>query len=109
MRRNLELTQGLVFSQRVLIALIDKGLSRQVAYKLVQNNAMKAWKEKTSFLRLLKADADVKAHLSDKELESLFDYNYFMRHADSVFSRLGLTGKKRSKAVKAAELAPQSL
>jgi adenylosuccinate lyase len=109
MRRNLELTQGLVFSQRVLIALIDKGLSRQVAYKLVQNNAMKAWKEKTSFLRLLKADADVKAHLSDKELESLFDYNYFMRHVDSVFSRLGLTQKKKTRAVKAAELAPQSL
>jgi adenylosuccinate lyase len=109
MRRNLELTQGLVFSQRVLIALIDKGLSRQIAYKLVQNNAMKAWKEKTSFLELLKADAEVKAQLSDKELESLFDYNYFMRHADSVFSRLGLTEKKKGKAVKAAELAPQSL
>jgi adenylosuccinate lyase len=70
---------------------------------------MKAWKEKTSFLGLLKADANVKAHLSDKELESLFDYNYFMRHVDSVFSRLGLTGKKKTKTVKAAELAPRSL
>jgi len=109
MRRNLELTQGLVFSQRVLIALIDKGLSRQTAYKLVQHNAMKAWKERTSFLELLKADSEIKAHLSNKELESLFDYNYFMRHADIVFSRLGLTGKKKAKVVKTAELAPQSL
>jgi len=109
MRRNLELTQGLVFSQRVLIALIDKGLSRQKAYELVQHNAMKAWKGRTSFLELLKADSEVKAHLSDKELESLFDYNYFMRHADKVFSRLGLTEKKRAKAVKTVELAPQSI
>jgi len=109
MRRNLELTKGLVFSQRVLIALIDKGLSRQKAYELVQHNAMKAWKGRTSFLELLEADSEVKAHLSDKELESLFDYNYFMRHADSVFNRLGLTEKKRAKAVKTVELAPQSL
>ena len=109
MRRNLELTQGLVFSQRVLIALIDKGLSRQAAYKLVQNNAMKAWKDKTSFLALLKADSEVKAHLSDKELESLFDYDYFLRHVDSIFSRLGLTEKKKARAAKPAELAPRSL
>jgi adenylosuccinate lyase len=109
MRRNLELTQGLVFSQRVLIALIDKGLSRQKAYELVQHNAMKAWKGRTSFLELLKADSGVKVHLSYKELETLFDYNYFIRHADSVFSRLGLTEKKRAKAVKTVELAPQSL
>jgi len=109
MRRNLELTQGLVFSQRVLIALIDKGLSRQTAYELVQRNAMKAWKQRTSFLELLKADSDVKASLSNKELESLFDYNYFMRHADSVFHRLGLTEKKKVKSVKTVELAPQAL
>jgi adenylosuccinate lyase len=109
MRRNLELTQGLVFSQRVLIALIDKGLSRQKAYELVQHNAMKAWKGRTSFLELLKTDSEVKAHLSHKELESLFDYNYFTRHADKIFSRLGLTDKKRAKAVKTVELAPQSL
>ncbi len=108
MRRNLELTQGLVFSQRVLIALIDKGLSRQKAYELVQHNAMKAWKQRTSFLELLKADPEVKAHLSEKELESLFDYNYFIRYVDKVFQRLGLTEKKRAKAVKAAELAPQA-
>jgi adenylosuccinate lyase len=109
MRRNLELTQGLVFSQRVLIALIDKGLSRQKAYELVQRNAMKAWKQRTSFLGLLKTDPEVMAHLTESELKSLFDYNYFIKHVDKVFQRLGLTEKKRTKAVKAAELAPQAL
>jgi adenylosuccinate lyase len=108
MRRNLELTQGLVFSQRVLIALIDKGLSRQKAYELVQRNAMKAWKQRTSFLELLKADPGITGKLSNSELESLFDYNYFTRYVDKVFQRLGLTEKKRTKAVKAAELAPQA-
>ena len=109
MRRNLELTQGLVFSQRVLISLIDKGLSRQKAYELVQRNAMKAWKQRTSFLDLLMTDTEVMAHLSEKELKPIFDYNYFIKHVDKVFQRLGLTGKKRAKAVKAGELAPQAL
>lgn len=109
MRRNLELTQGLVFSQRVLIALIDKGLSRQGAYELVQRNAMKAWEQKNSFLELLKADTEVTAQLSESELVSLFEYGYFLRHVDKVFQRLGLTEKKKAKAVKAGELAPQAL
>jgi adenylosuccinate lyase len=109
MRHNLELTQGLVFSQRVLIALIDKGLSRQKAYELVQRNAMKAWKQRTSFLDLLMADTEVMAHLSEKELKPIFDYNYFTKHVDKVFQRLGLAGKKRAKTVKAGELAPQAL
>jgi len=109
MRRNLELTQGLVFSQRVLIALIDKGLSRQRAYELVQRNAMKAWEQKNSFLDLLKADTEITTQLSELELSSLFDYGYFVRHVDKVFQRLGLTEKKKAKAVKAGELAPQAL
>jgi adenylosuccinate lyase len=109
MRRNLELTQGLVFSQRVLIALIDKGLSRQKAYELVQRNAMKAWKQRASFLDMLMADTEVTTHLSQRELKSLFDYNYFIKHVDKIFQRLNLTAKKRAKTVKAVELAPQSL
>ena len=109
MRHNLEITQGLVFSQRVLIALIDKGLSRQKAYELVQRNAMKAWKQKASFLNLLKADAEITAQLSESELELLFDYSYFLNHVDKVFKRLGLVERKRAKAIKAGKLAPQSL
>ena len=90
MKENLELTKGLVFSQRVLIALIDKGLTRQHAYELVQRNAMKAWKERTDFLQLLKADSEVTASLPLAELESLFDYQYYLKHVDHIFDRLGL-------------------
>ncbi len=90
MRENLEVTKGLVFSQRVLIALIDKGLSRENAYKLVQRNSMKAWKERTSFLDLLQADPEVGKHLPQSELDGIFDYQFFLRHVDAVFERLGL-------------------
>jgi len=91
MRRNLELTQGLIFSQRVLLALIGKGLNREEAYEMVQRNAMEAWQQKKSFLSLLEADNRITAHLTRSELESLFDYNYYLKHVDSIFERLGLT------------------
>ncbi|MFQ5988023.1 MAG: adenylosuccinate lyase [Dehalococcoidia bacterium] len=90
MRENLEVTRGLIFSQRVLLALIEKGLSRDEAYEIVQRNSMKAWKERVSFLDLLQADPDVSKRLSKSELEGLFDYGYFLRHVDAVFDRLGL-------------------
>jgi adenylosuccinate lyase len=85
-----ELTKGLVFSQRVLLALIDKGLSRQKAYDLVQRNAMKAWKERADFLQLLEADSEVTVSLPPAKLESLFDYQYYLKHVDHIFERLGL-------------------
>ena len=92
MKRNLDVTKGLVFSQRVMIALIDKGLSRQQAYEIVQRNAMKAWQERVSFLGLLSKDAELKKHLSKKELGAIFDYNFFLRHVDEIFQRLKLGG-----------------
>lgn len=90
MRENLELTKGLVFSQRVMLALIEKGLSREEAYRMVQRNAMKAWKERASFLDFLIGDPEVGKHLSKAELEGIFDYEYFIRHVDAIFARLGL-------------------
>jgi len=90
MRENLEVTRGLIFSQRVLLALIEKGLGRDEAYEIVQRNSMKAWKERVGFLNLLHSDPDVSKHLSKSELEGLFDYGYFLRHVDEVFERLGL-------------------
>ena len=90
MKENLEVTKGLVFSQRVMLALIDKGLSRQEAYEMVQRNAMQAWHERTSFIQLLGGDPDVVKHLSKSELQGIFDYSYFVRHVDAVFARLGL-------------------
>ena len=90
MRQNLEITQGLVFSQRVLLALIEKGLSRPGAYAVVQRNAMRAWKQKIPFVNLLSADPEVTAHLGKDELAKIFDYNYFVRYVDTVFERLKL-------------------
>ena len=92
MMENIDLSRGLVFSQRVLLALIDKGLTRQQAYKMVQRNAMKAWKERTDFLGLLKADGEVVGYLPASELEPLFDYQYYLKHIDEVFERLELMG-----------------
>jgi adenylosuccinate lyase len=91
MKKNLELTKGLVFSQRVMLALIEKGLSRQKAYELVQRNAMKAWKGSRSFLTLLKRDSEVVAVIKPKDLESIFDYKYYLGHVNEIFNRLGLT------------------
>jgi adenylosuccinate lyase len=91
MKKNLELTRGLVFSQRVMLALINKGLSRQKAYELVQRNAMKAWTGNRTFLTLLKRDTEVMRAVGPKELESIFDYQYYLGHVNEIFNRLGLT------------------
>ncbi|MFQ5826837.1 MAG: lyase family protein, partial [Dehalococcoidia bacterium] len=88
MRENLGLSHGLIFSQRVLLALIDKGMSRQGAYEVVQRNAMRSWKERADFLGFLGADSEVSSHLPRTELEGLFDYDYFLKHVDEIFERL---------------------
>jgi len=110
MRHNIELSRGLVFSQRVLIALINKGLTREEAYKMVQGSAMKAWEEKKDFLSLLEADRRIAAHLSKAELNSIFDYGYYLKHVDEVFERLGLSGaRKKTKRAKIEGLAPRAI
>jgi adenylosuccinate lyase len=90
MKQDINITHGLVYSQRVMLAIIDKGLSRQQAYELVQRNAMKTWAEGKDFLSLLKADNEVTAIISDSELEKLFDYSYYLRFIDDIFKRIGL-------------------
>jgi adenylosuccinate lyase len=109
MRRNLDLTQGLVSSQRVLLALIDKGVGREKAYRMVQDKAMRAWQEKKSLLSLLEADAKITAYLSKPELESLFDYDYYLKYVDSIFERLGLTEMKKIKQTEVEKLTLQPL
>ncbi len=110
MKKNMELTKGLVFSQRVMLALIDKGLSRQKAYELVQRNAMKSWQGNKNFLNLLKADPEVMAILPQPELESLFDYQYYLRHVDEIFERLGLTKAQwKDTVTEPTNLRPMSL
>ena len=89
MRKNLDKLGGLVHSQRVLIALTQKGVAREDAYRLVQRNAMKVWSgESSDFLGLLKADKDVRGALSDKELEENFDLGYHFKHVDTIFKRV---------------------
>ena len=88
MLANLDQLGGLVHSQQVLLALTQKGVSRENAYVYVQRNAMKIWAEGGSYLDNLKADADVSAHLSDQELDSLFDLNQHFQHVDTIFKRV---------------------
>jgi adenylosuccinate lyase len=88
MKKNLERLGGLVHSQRVLLALTQKGVSREDAYTLVQRNAMKAWRGKGDFLALLKADRDVRKHLSDKELTANFDLDFHFAQVDVIFRRV---------------------
>jgi adenylosuccinate lyase len=88
MRQNLDRTGGLVNSQRVLLALTQKGVSREDAYRLVQRNAMKAWRGDGDFLTLLKGDAEVRKALSDKELAANFDLDFHLAHVDTIFKRV---------------------
>ncbi|MFH1015732.1 MAG: adenylosuccinate lyase, partial [Chloroflexota bacterium] len=111
MKKNMEMTKGLIFSQRVMLALIEKELSRQKAYELVQRNAMKAWKGSRNFLTLLKADPEVTSVLPVAELEPIFDYKYYLVHIDEVFQRLGLTKSqwKTASVSETSDLSPMAL
>jgi adenylosuccinate lyase len=88
MRRNLDRLGGLIHSQRVLLALTQKGVSREDSYSWVQRNAMPVWRGEGDFLQLLKADQDVSKALSAAELEALFDLGYHTRHVDTIFRRV---------------------
>lgn len=88
MRRNLDLLGGLVFSQRVLLALTQKGMSREDAYLAVQRNAMKAWEDESDFQVALAADSEVTAHLDAAELAELFDIGYHTKHVETIFHRV---------------------
>lgn len=90
MKRNMERTQGLPFSQRVLTALIDKGLSREEAYDTVQAKAMQAWEEGRSFQDLLMCTDKVHAYLSDEEIAACFDPAWHIQHVDTILRRLGI-------------------
>lgn len=88
MQQNLDRLGGLIHSQRVLLALTQKGISREDAYLYVQRNAMIAWQQGRAFLDLLKADADVRAALSDAELSAVFDLDYHFKHVETIFARV---------------------
>ena len=90
MLKNMERTGGLIYSQRLLLAVVDKGVLREDAYKWVQRNAMKRWLEGEDFRENVKKDPDIAKYLSAEEIDACFDYKFFLRHVDMIFARFGL-------------------
>ncbi|CUM12607.1 adenylosuccinate lyase [Listeria monocytogenes] len=90
MKRNMDRTLGLIYSQRVLLALIDKGLAREAAYDVVQPRAMEAWEKQVPFRELVEQDATIIENLSAEEIADCFDYNYHLKNVDLILDRLGL-------------------
>jgi len=90
MRKNLEKTLGLVFSQRVLLTLLAKGVTREIAFEWVQSNAQTAWEQQTDFQYLLLQDTDICAVLSREEIAELFDYDYHLKNISFIFDRAGI-------------------
>jgi adenylosuccinate lyase len=91
MRRNLEATHGLVFSHRLLLTLVDSGLARDEAYRLVQSHAMHAWEEESDFRELVRSDPEIAGRV---DLDSVFDLEATVRHVDTVFDRLNALVEK---------------
>jgi adenylosuccinate lyase len=91
MRKNVDSTRGVLFSQRVLLALIEKGMARETAYGVVHSRAMESWDQDLDFREMISAEPEVSERLTGAELESLFDYSYYLRHVGEIFDRVGLT------------------
>lgn len=90
MKRNMDRTLGLIYSQRVLLALIDKGLTREEAYDTVQPRAMESWEKQVPFRELVEGDSVISAKLTKEEIDDCFDYHFHIKHVDTIFNRLGL-------------------
>ncbi len=90
MQDNLEKTNGLIFSQKVMLNLIDQGMLREDAYDIAQRNAMKAWEDDQSFKELLLADEELLEYLTPQEIDEIFDYSYHLQNIDVIYQRLGL-------------------
>jgi len=88
MLKNMELSYGLYNSQRVLLALVEKGLTREEAYRITQSNAMRSWKEGIPFMNLLLNDEEVRKYLTEDEIKSIFDLNYYTRNLDYIYERV---------------------
>jgi adenylosuccinate lyase len=91
MKRNMDKTYGVIFSQRVLLALIDKGMAREAAYDIVQPKAMEAWETETPFKQLVENEEEITDRLSQVEIDDCFDYTYHLKNVDAIFERIGLT------------------
>ncbi|WP_220751477.1 adenylosuccinate lyase [Apilactobacillus xinyiensis] len=90
MKSNMMMTHGLIYSQRVMLKLIDAGMTRESAYDLVQPLTAKSWDEGKAFRPLVENNTEIREHLSDDDINDAFDYHYHLRHADEIFKRVGL-------------------
>ncbi|RIW33946.1 adenylosuccinate lyase [Bacillus salacetis] len=90
MKRNMDRTLGLIYSQRVLLALIDKGMAREAAYDTVQPKAMEAWEKQVPFRQLIEEEEAITSKLSPAEIDDCFDYNHHLKHVNTIFERCGL-------------------
>lgn len=90
MKRNMDRTLGLIYSQRVLLALIDSGMTREEAYDTVQPKAMEAWEKQVPFRQLVEAEESITSRLTSEQIADCFDYNYHLKNVDFIFERLGL-------------------
>jgi len=88
MKENMARSYGLFNSQRVMLALVDKGLTREAAYELVQRNAMKSWKTGNQFRKLLLKDKEIRKCLTTKEVDNIFDLDYYLKNVDYIFKRV---------------------
>lgn len=91
MKENMNITHGLIYSQRVLLKLVESGLSREAAYDIVQPLTAKVWDEGKDFRTMLEADKRVTDNLSEEQLNDAFDYHWHLKHVDDIFKRVGLT------------------
>ncbi len=91
MKKNMELTYGLIYSQRVMLTLIDKGMAREEAYDIVQPKAMEAWETAVQFKELISADPRIASKLSSLDIDECFNYQHHLAYVDTIFTRLGLT------------------
>jgi len=90
MKENLDRTHGLIFSEKVMLALVDKGLTREEAYELAQRNALKAWEKGTSYIQLIKEDEETSRLLTNEEIENIFNYEVFLQEIDYIYKKSGL-------------------
>ncbi len=90
MLENLEANLGLVFSQKVMLSIVEKGVARDLVYEWVQESAMKAWDEKVQFKDIIKEHPDIQKHLTKTEIEAIFDYAYHTKHVETIFKRAGI-------------------
>ncbi len=90
MKENVQKTLGLIFSQRVMLALLEKGMAKEKAYALTQGKALKAWEEKADFKTLVLEDQDIRKNLTEAEIDSLFDYGYHLKNVAYILRRSGI-------------------